>query len=436
MVDIGVSKIVDGANAPMAGLGGLFNDLKISISSTENLSKKSTTILSQSSTYALRNASYANDGNLNTKEFSCAHTATCSNQSKAWFQVDLGRPHRIQHVKIYYRREGNEPDDWKQYRFRKFYLDVSDYSATESMTSQRTRCYTDNTTEPNLPPNIIDIPCKQLARYIIVESTYKAPEDYRSTGPILEICEIEVYGCNARHYGSNCSKKCSVNCVQEICNIINGSCIFGCKSGYYGHMCNESCSLSCPSACDRYTGYCDGICPVDYFGHFCKKLCNSNCAGGCNRETGLCEYGCIEGKFGEACEETCSIGCNSSCEQDNGNCSCKGDWKGDKCDENESIVFNREEGIHDSVSQIYLNQLLPNISTQGNEETTIQKNTYVENNEIYVNDTFETSKSQMDTRIYAEGSYNNTHFVEDEDVYMAIHGLDPDESIYEHLQVM
>ncbi|XP_061169368.1 uncharacterized protein LOC133178663, partial [Saccostrea echinata] len=358
------------------------------IPSTENLSKKPTTIVSQSSLYEKRKATYANDGNLSTKFRYCAHTAV--DQAIAWFQVDLGIPHRIKDIKIYYRREGHEPEDWKQYRFRQFYLDVSDSTATETNTTQRTRCYTDNTTGLDLPPNIIDISCEQWARYIIVESTYTAPEDHRSTGPILEICEIEVY-----------------DFLEP---------------------------LSCPSECDRYTGYCVGICPVDFFGHFCDKLCNANCVGGCSKETGLCEYGCIDGKFGLTCEETCSIGCNSSCEQYSGNCSCKADWKGDKCDENESTVINREEDIHESVSQVYMNQLLPNISTQSNEEKTIQKDPYVENHGIYVNDTFQSSESQMSTRINEEGGNNSRHFVEYEDVYMAIQGFNPEESIYEELQ--
>lgn len=62
--------------------------------------------------------------------------------------------------------------------------------------SQRIRCYTDNTTYPNVPPNIIDMPCKHTARYVIVETTYDAPEDdkYGEIGAILEICEIEIYG--------------------------------------------------------------------------------------------------------------------------------------------------------------------------------------------------------------------------------------------------
>lgn len=38
------------------------------------------------------------------------------------------------------------------------------------------------------------MPCNQIARYVIVETMYDAPEDSPTTGPILEICEIEVFG--------------------------------------------------------------------------------------------------------------------------------------------------------------------------------------------------------------------------------------------------
>lgn len=89
---------------------------------------------------------------------------------------------------------GDGSSHLKQFRFRQFYLDVSNSSVTEGSTTQRTRCYTDNTTYPVLPPHIIDIPCKHTARYVIVETTYDAPEDDPITGAILEICEIEVYG--------------------------------------------------------------------------------------------------------------------------------------------------------------------------------------------------------------------------------------------------
>lgn len=79
-------------------------------------------------------------------------------------------------------------------RFRQFYLDVSNSSATQSSTTHRVRCYTDKTAAPGIPLNIINIPCKHTARYVIVETTYDAPDDGPYTGAMLEICEIEVYG--------------------------------------------------------------------------------------------------------------------------------------------------------------------------------------------------------------------------------------------------
>lgn len=79
-------------------------------------------------------------------------------------------------------------------RFRQFHLDVSILRATKATAVERTRCYTDNATAPYLPSTTIDIPCKETARYVIVETTYDAPEDDPSTGAVLEICEIEVYG--------------------------------------------------------------------------------------------------------------------------------------------------------------------------------------------------------------------------------------------------
>lgn len=72
-------------------------------------------------------------------------------------------------------------------------MDVSDIPVTQTTTEQRTRCYTDNTTAPNLPTDAPVISCQQTARYVIVETFYDAPED-NVTGAILEICEIEVYG--------------------------------------------------------------------------------------------------------------------------------------------------------------------------------------------------------------------------------------------------
>ncbi|XP_078329713.1 uncharacterized protein LOC144624179 [Crassostrea virginica] len=163
----------------------------ISVVAFENLSRRNTTIISQSSTYDKNFASLANDGILKTTLDYCGYTQP--GYSKAWLQVDLGKRFSLNYVKVYYRKEGDGLDDWKQYRFRQFYLDVSNVPAIETTTQQRTRCYTDNTTAPMLPPNIIEIPCKHTVRYIVVETTYDTPED-KYTGSMLEICEIEVYG--------------------------------------------------------------------------------------------------------------------------------------------------------------------------------------------------------------------------------------------------
>lgn len=72
--------------------------------STENLSRRKDTVLSQSSLYRDLTASLANDGDLQTYYIHCAHTDYGHNM--AWFQVDLGIKHNIHSVKIYYRKEG------------------------------------------------------------------------------------------------------------------------------------------------------------------------------------------------------------------------------------------------------------------------------------------------------------------------------------------
>lgn len=71
---------------------------------TENLSRRYTTIVSQSSTYQSFTASRANDGNLSTTSDSCSHTGL--NKTKAWFQVDLGKHYHLSNVKIHYRKDG------------------------------------------------------------------------------------------------------------------------------------------------------------------------------------------------------------------------------------------------------------------------------------------------------------------------------------------
>ncbi|XP_056002221.1 platelet endothelial aggregation receptor 1-like isoform X2 [Ostrea edulis] len=314
----------------------------------ENLSRRSTTTLSQSSTHYDRFAYYANDNDLRTNYARCAHTD--ANKSIAWFQVDLGKEYSIKSVKVYYRKE-DAKYNWLQYRFKHFYLDVSNSSATMTNTSERTRCYTDRST--GLPDYIIDIPCKQTARYVIVETTYDAPEDDPVTGAFLEICEIQVNGCEIGKYGDGCrdcsgcrtcdvisgvcpSVPCSVNCISGLCDSTTGYCTQGCVNGYWGKTCTSICPQNCQGgSCDSTSGYCND-CSNNYWGQTCNTSCPQNCNRGvCDQKNGSCYNGCTQGRYGLQCENTCNAKCSgNACIQNNGVCTngCSDFYYGDTCD--------------------------------------------------------------------------------------------------------
>ncbi|XP_056003186.1 receptor-type tyrosine-protein phosphatase kappa-like isoform X1 [Ostrea edulis] len=325
----------------------------------DNLSRRRTTTLSQSSTHGDQYASYANDTDLRTNYGRCAHTA--AGQLIAWFQVDLGKEYSIKSVKIYYRRDGERPGDWKQYRFKQFYLDVSNSPAAVTTTSERTRCYTD--TSPDLPDNIIDIPCKQTARYVIVETTYDTPEDGATTGAILEICEIQVFGCEIGKYGDLCwdcsgcqtcdvisgvcpSITCGANCMNGLCDSTTGYCTQGCTNGYWGYGCTSSpcgytCTSTCPpncqgGNCNMINGNCNGCSNDNYWGQTCNNRCSGNCNGSvCVQNTGYCSNGCSPGRYGNNCEHNCNEKCLwDTCRQDVGVCTngCIDSYYGYKCE--------------------------------------------------------------------------------------------------------
>ncbi|XP_056003118.1 cell death abnormality protein 1-like isoform X1 [Ostrea edulis] len=292
-----------------------------------NLSRKKGTVASQSSTHeGAFLASRSIDGNKGQTYRECSHTAL--GHSIAWFQVDLGGEYSLESVKIYYRNDAN----WCPYRFRQFYLDVSNGSAgsTTTLTSQRKRCYKDNTTALATPPSVIDISCKETARYVIVETTYNAQEAIylNLSGPVLEICEIEVYGCSVGRYGESCSRchGCST------CDIISGAC--QCGVSFFGPNCSNACSVYCKgNLCNNVTGSCTNGCEIGYYKDKCKWTCNPGCKNGCNRNSGSCDNGCIDGKYGIECYDVCSVGCISNCERMTGTCMCKKGWQGEKCRE-------------------------------------------------------------------------------------------------------
>lgn len=159
----------------------------------ENLSRKSSTIVSLSSTFGNRFANFANDGSPTTSPL------TVVNKNIVWFEVDLGEPYSINNFKLYYSKnvfaikkkiyiqnkdfimmdyyydfknsikcwfhwkqnsivEGNA---WLPHRLRHFYMDASNSSASTSTTTQRTCCYRNSTEYPEVRPNILNMECKQ-----------------------------------------------------------------------------------------------------------------------------------------------------------------------------------------------------------------------------------------------------------------------------------
>lgn len=71
---------------------------------TENICRRNSTTVLQSSTYDNQQETLATDGDLRTKYRYCAHTDV--NQTVAWLQVDLGKPYSISNVTLYYRKDG------------------------------------------------------------------------------------------------------------------------------------------------------------------------------------------------------------------------------------------------------------------------------------------------------------------------------------------
>ncbi|XP_062619726.1 uncharacterized protein LOC134281265, partial [Saccostrea cucullata] len=163
----------------------------------------------QSSTHLTQNAALVIDSNVQQNYGNCAHTKA-DQPSPAWVKVDLGGIYSLSYVVIYYRNERN----WKPYRFRNYHLNVSKTSDSEGI-----RCYTDVTPDTKVPNDTQTIFCKEQARYVIIETNYDTPND-SANGPILEICEIEVYGCDIGRYGQGCNR--CVGCSN--CDVNTGIC--------------------------------------------------------------------------------------------------------------------------------------------------------------------------------------------------------------------
>ncbi|XP_062622131.1 multiple epidermal growth factor-like domains protein 10 [Saccostrea cucullata] len=182
-----------------------------------------------------------------------------------------------------------------------------------------------------IPSNTISFPCVSSGRYVTVYNSRNATQFLSvSDWAYINICELNVAGCDFGYYGGECSR-CPEKCLNNNCHIQTGACS-ACKEGYTGETCTEcsagrygrSCSLTCGqcrdgTTCDNMNGACpngcsagwmggkcDQKCEFGYFGLGCNNSCSiANCknSSSCDAINGACVVGCIDGWTGSTCNE-------------------------------------------------------------------------------------------------------------------------------------
>ncbi|XP_056017459.1 receptor-type tyrosine-protein phosphatase T-like [Ostrea edulis] len=274
-------------------------------------------------------SSRAVDGDINT----CTRTKEIGSMSPVkwtWWYVDLENVLSIYSIRIQFKDYGEQYAMRQRGRFAGFSLYVSNTTTKED----GYLCYKNGQELPTLDFNTA---CVKHGRYVIFYNerldgkTY--PTGYQTEVAHTELCEITVTGCKESGvYGYNCDVRCTNNCQESRCDIVNGTCL-GCTAGWVGEFCNKSCpagyyGLQCGSmctghcrdnlSCNHTTGQCDygcgngwtGIhcnteCPAESYGPDCVYNCSGQCLSylPCNRTTGRCDGGCNPGYTGELCEK-------------------------------------------------------------------------------------------------------------------------------------
>uniref|UniRef100_A0A8W8NPK4 protein-tyrosine-phosphatase n=1 Tax=Magallana gigas TaxID=29159 RepID=A0A8W8NPK4_MAGGI len=322
------------------------------------------TIAEGSSTYRNYVALLAVDGNTDQDVSRCFHSDDSRGITEAWLRIDLGGVYSVRSVKFWYR------DDRTPTRLRGHSLRVSNDTNVPTIESS---CYTD--TGIVTLPKIVEEDCERTARYIwIYQNNYHDGDN----SPIVEICEVQVFGCEVGYYGRNCTNKCD-HCKNSVtCGVQNGECdalgcindgyqpplCKACNDGKYGMNCRFNCSRHClnDKVCNKIDGSCQ-YCADGYKGIKCNttcetgkygKGCSQNCGAClnstvCNHITGTCGLGCepgwqktdacttvsllfiacLNGTFGLNCQFNCSGNCldEEPCNSTDGTCtSCSPGW--------------------------------------------------------------------------------------------------------------
>lgn len=236
------------------------------VTAYNKLVQKGLTVATSSTTYETFEASRAVDKNLSQDINHCSHTDDLCNIKEAWLQIDLKRVYSIASVKFWYRKDHNQ-----------HIKRLPGYSILFSNESwPNSSCYRNQNNSDLKTVNTNE--CRATTQYLWFYQPYKPNND---CAPILEICEVEVFGCDVGFYGENCSKTCGL-CKSGSCDIVNSQCDqFGCAlpgfqtpgckdclSGFYGENCSRTCSEFCKNnKCDQTSGTCLEGCLKGYIGN-------------------------------------------------------------------------------------------------------------------------------------------------------------------------
>nr|AJA37898.1 fucolectin-related molecule [Littorina littorea] len=269
---------------------------------------------------------------LNESNPNCVHTVLVD--IDALWEVDLGRTHTVTNITLY-RREGGREN--VQRRMSGIHVEV------DNQTCYAFPLFDDNPTALDNLPEKIDVTCTPPLTGRVVRLQKRGQGyNYGYGAQLINICEVQVWGCRADLYGQTCTRRCGQCKDSAPCDAVTGHCDVcqpnllhplcqECEGSRYGHSCELQCSAQCggDGSCDRNTGQCQDGCQPGYL----------------LGQSRLCTDKCPEGTFGSGCSQICGQCVNSSvCRHDNGFCEqgCSDGYSGVLCDTKSASSEDRQ----------------------------------------------------------------------------------------------
>ncbi|XP_067581891.1 tyrosine-protein kinase receptor Tie-1 isoform X1 [Pseudorca crassidens] len=185
---------------------------------------------------------------------------------------------------------------------------------------------------------LLQLPNVQLSSSGIYSATYLEASPLGSA-----FFRLIVRGCEAGHWGQDCTKECPGCLHGGVCHDQDGECV--CPPGFTGTRCEQACregrfGQSCQEQCPGTSG-CRGLtfCLPDPYG----------CSCGSGWRGSQCQEACAPGHFGADCHLQCQCQNGGTCDRFSG-CVCPSGWHGVHCEKSDRIPQ-----ILDMVSELEFN---------------------------------------------------------------------------------